>query len=149
MNHLVIDIDRIDGLLGPVDGLNSYYRSRFKGWWAGMDFNLWMLSDLLLFGGAEFHWGHFRGQGHWNLRTDFIKDFRQHADCVGQVYTLGCRWQFLRHWNMSVIGYYNAFHSRDERGKDEVFLASGRVESKFHAVHWHSFNINLTLGYDF
>lgn len=147
MRHLEIDIDLIDGLLGKVDGLNSHFRSRFKGWWAGMDVNYWLLSDLLLFGSGEYHWGHYRGKGNWNLRTDFVKDFRQHSDCFGQVYSLGCRWQFLRHWNTSVVGYYYSF--RTSNGTDHVFLASGKVESRLNAVHWHSFNINWTVGYDF
>lgn len=142
MKDLVVEIDEIDGLVGKVNGLNSFYHSRFKGWWVGADCKLYMAYCLELFGSAEYHWGHFRGKGHWNLRTDFIDDFRQHADSFGQIYMVGIRYLFSENWNVSVMYTYNAFRTRS--GIDRVFLACGPVETEMHSLKWHT---NMVTGY--
>lgn len=148
MKDLVVTIDEIDNFVGPVSGLRSHFNSKFKGWWGGADITLYMTCDWWLMVSGEFHWGRYRGTGHWNLRTDFLRDFRQHSDCFGQVWTVGTNWDFAKNWYLTFFGRYQAWH-QVKHGVDHVFLASGDVRSRLKAVKWHSMCYSAGVGYYF
>lgn len=148
MRDLVVTIDDIDGLVGPVGGLHSKFTSEFKGWWGGADTTLYMTSNWWLLVSGEFHWGMYKGRGHWNLRTEFLRDFRQHSDAVGQVWTVGTNWEFCRHWYLTFFGRYQMWVQTNS-GIDHVFLATGPVKSRLRAVRFHSMTYQAGIGYYF
>jgi hypothetical protein len=144
MNHLKVVFDELGGILGRVPGLHNNYRTRWKGFWFGVDFRLYMMCGLTLFGSAEYHLTHLRAYGHWNLRTDFVKDFKQHARGHGDLYTLGIRYEFFKRFYLAATGIYQGWHTH--KGTDKVYLRSGAVESRLRGVFWHSLGFTGTFG---
>lgn len=147
MDCLRVTVDNITGDIGPVPGLDSSYRARWKGPWVGVEASLYMIRHLQLLGGAEYHWAHFRAKGHWNLRTDFVDDFHQHAHGRGLVYNLGIRQDVTHNLSFTLWGNYQAWRTR--HGHDEVFLADIEIESDLHVVHWHTWSVLGTIDYSF
>lgn len=144
MHDLRVTVDNFGGCLGKVPGLHNSYRTRWKGFWFGVDFRLYMLCGLSLFGSAEYHLTHFRAYGHWNLRPDFIKDFKQHARGWAGLYTLGLRYEFFRYYYFAVTGIYQGWHTH--KGQDTVYFATGPIESRLRGVFWHSLGVTGSIG---
>lgn len=144
-SKLNVEIDTITGRTGPVDGLHSNFRAKWNGPWAGMDFTFRMTPCSGLFGYGEFHWVRYHGTGHWNLRQDFVNDFKQHADGYGQVYSLGIWFDFLEGWQASAICKITRYKTK--HGEDKTFFADGEGETRLNPVHWHSFSAMGAITY--
>lgn len=139
-------IDLIDPAdVGPFPGLHSNYRARWKGPWVGMDMTYQVSCHFTLSGTAEYHWARYHGTGHWNLRTDFLKDFQQHANAKGQVY--------------SVSGYYACSDAclfgttigyqvwKTGHGRSRTFDVEGTFDQPLNRVNWQSFKAMVLLVY--
>lgn len=146
MNNLDVKRDLLDGIIGRIPGLHNSYRTRWKGFWFGVDFRLYMFCHLTLFGSAEYHRTHFRAYGHWNLRTDFVKDFKQHASGHGNLYTLGIRYDIAQYY-LAATGIYQGWHTHS--GIDKVYLVDRSIESRLRGVFWHSLGFTGTFGVRF
>jgi hypothetical protein len=149
MNNLVVEKDLIDFITGPVDGLHSNYRARWRGPFGGADFRFGMTCATELFGGFELHWASFRGRGHWNLRPDFVRDFRQTAYALGQVYNLGIRYFLARPWNEWGFGVlFNYQRWTTLHGHNKIFLAHYRhFKSRLQPVRWFSWSLMANITY--
>lgn len=148
MDHLSVDFVNFGSSSDDISGMHSNYRARWKGWWVGFDFTLYMTCNLKLFGGAEYHWVHFHGSGNWDLRRDFVDAFRQRAIGRGEIFSLGINYDFMRDWYVGLQGNYQAWRTT-RSGKDKVFLEHRSIDSKLNVVHWHSFCAMGTAGYYF
>lgn len=142
---LFVELDLISGFSGPLSGLNSSYKTRWYGPWGGLEFAFRMTRQLTLFGSGEYHIARFRARGDWNLRTDFIRDFKQHGDAYGQIYTLGISYSCSRRWSASVVA--NLIRFRTCHGEDRTFFADGSIETHLNPVRWHSYSIMGMLTY--
>lgn len=136
------------GLLGPFPGLHSKYRAKWKGPWAGFDTCYQICCNWELFGSFEYHWAHYRGIGHWNLRKDFIKDFRQKAkDGHGYLFQVGTSYDFWRAGFVRLTFNYQWMKSGS--GSDRTFFITGPMETRFNGATWHTWSILADLGWTF
>ena len=114
--------------LGPFDGLDSTYRSRWTGPWAGLDLELEPGAGVQLTLGMQYHWPDYYAKANWNLRYDYAHpvSFEQKADGQGQVLRLGLslpgpdaaptlRWRIDADWE----------RWESDAGVDRVFFADG------------------------
>lgn len=148
MCDLFNEVNLISNVLGPIKGLDSSYRARWTGPWLGFDFDYSLKGWPTLFGSFEYHWGDYFGKGHWNLRRDFIKDFRQCADNVhGQKYIIGLEHLFACHWGVNIVATYQNWKTGS--GIDRVFLLEGAGDSPFNGAKWHSYSIVGAVSYIF
>lgn len=134
--------------VGSIHGLHSNYRARWQGPWLGIDTNYTICDDWEVYGTAQYHWIWFHGSGHWNLRTDFIRDFQQHAK-GGHGYsgTIGSRYNFWKWWWVSATGSYTWLNSGS--GVDKTFFSAGTARSHFNGCTWHSWSVYFDLGRNF
>lgn len=139
MHDLVVDFDAFSSHRGPLSGLHSNYKAKWRGPWLGFDFNYSRCGKTTLYGTFEYHWARYRATGHWNLRTDFIDDFRQRANGQGQLYKLGIQHLFTCYFGGSLEASYQTWETG--HGRDRVFFFDGFVDSRFNEARWHSYSI--------
>lgn len=133
---------------GPVPGLHSNYRTHWAGPWLGADFTLRMTRELSLFGTGEYHWIRYWGSGHWNLRPDFVKDFKHRASGWGQVYKLGMNYDFpCSHWSIGIVGNYQIWLTHS--GRNRQFFHDCHAETRLNPVHWHTYSVMGQVKYLF
>lgn len=133
-----------DGEPGKISNLHSNYRAKWDGPWVGGDLFCY-LGSWTLYGTFEYHWAHYKGQGHWNLRWDFLKDFRQKAHATGTFYTLGTQYQFDCGWLIGLEGNFlrmNTWH-----GMDYIYSIFGKGATPFNGAKWRSYSVLGTLSY--
>jgi hypothetical protein len=147
MHDLVHDFDAFNDFVGPVDGLHSNYRGKWSGPWLGFDIDYLFDCGLKVFGSFEYHWANYHATGHWNLRPEFIDDFRQKASGHGQVYVIGWEYDINAHWGISLMNTLQIW--KTQKGRDRTFFAEGPFESPFNGAHWHSYSLLGEVNYLF
>lgn len=147
MNHLHITFNRIDGVLGPVPGLDSTYEAWWKGPFFGVDLFFRMTECLWFMGTAEYHWSaRYFAKGHWNLRPDFDNStFKQHSLGQGEVYTAAVIYHFAEDWFLGITGTYRFWWGRD--GEDKVFIDGVKFCSELHDLRWFSISAMAQLSF--
>lgn len=134
-----------------ISGLNSTYKSKWQGPFAGIDLELRPSPHFSLHGSAEYHWAHFKAKANWNLRSNFSHpvSFRQEADSAhGLVGTIGGRYAFSNDLILDLSFVYRDFRARN--GVDRAFLADGsEINTKLNEVNWKSSTTTLGLTYRF
>lgn len=134
------------GPLGPFPGLHSNYRAKWRGPWVGFDTCYPISCDWKVFGSFEYHWAHYHGTGHWNLRPDFIKDFTQTSNNGhGYVIDAGTSYDFWCNWSAGLTFSYQWMRSGS--GRDRTFFISGPADTRFNGATWHNWSILADLGY--
>lgn len=149
-------------------GLDSSYKTRWYGPWAGMDLYYHINEQITLNGTFEYHWLHYHAKGNWNLREDFIGDFTHTGFGHGYFGTLGIDYNFCSGWYLGAKFKYN--FAQVKKGKDKTVIGipinaipgsssfddeeSGLVipfstEGKLRSIKWNSFSFLFTAGYNF
>jgi len=134
-------------LPGPINGLHSNYRARWCGPWFGFDLSYEASCNLTLYCRFEYHLVTFLGTGHWNLRTDFVRDFRHHAQGCGPLYLIGADYSVCGTWLLGWRANYQTLSTL--HGIDHTFFAQGVAKTRLNSVNWHSFSTSATLTYSF
>ncbi len=135
---------------GPLDCLHSKYVARWTGPWAGVDIGYdWGCG--IVTASFEYHHVHYRGSGHWNLRTDFLDDFIQKANGHGFVGSIGFHGRYQEYWYYGLT--FNVQHFKTGSGSDSVTLGIDGAEvdfrGNFNSAHWTSFSVIGSLEYKF
>lgn len=135
----------------PVRGLNSTYKTKWWGPFAGIDLAIRPSPRFTLFGSAEYHWADYRAQANWNLRADFSHplSFQHDANKAdGLVGTIKGSYAFSRGWTLDLSFDYHDFTARD--GRDRAFMADGTTTAvKLNEVNWTSYATTLGVTYNF
>lgn len=135
---------------------NANYRARWNGPWVGFDLAYNFNCNLDLYGSFEYHWLHFNGRGHWNLRDEFVDNFSQGANGNGQTYLFGLNYHWLSCFDVGVEVEFKNWYTR--RGHDRSYFNSNldshcdRPEityNRLNFVNWNSVSVSGTVGYDF
>ncbi len=139
--------------VGEIPGLNSKYKTRWFGPWAGMDFTVQVEKCAFLFGSFEWHILSYRGEGCWNLRPD-IGPFSHRAHGFGYLATLGGNWEICGNWSIGVVGAYRNFRCRHGSEKfivyDPIFpKVTERFRFRFNGAKWHSWSITGIVAWRF
>lgn len=137
------------GDLGPIPGLHSNYRAKWEGPWAGIDAYLPLsCGETEVFGTFEYHRVRYHGTAHWNLRTDFVRDFQQSAKQGYGFY--GSAGFTHRIWCNSFIGVTGSYTWMNSRhGKDKTYLATGTETTRFNEAIWQSWSVLANFGVAF
>jgi hypothetical protein len=145
---------------GPIYGLHSNYRTRWRGPWVGGDF-LMSLQKVFVTAGFEYHWPEYKGVGHWNLRDDFADDFVHKGWGQGTKIRLKVQYQAGTNTSFALETSYTNF--RLVSGTDHTFffdevgppIPPGAAvpvvvgKTRLNEVNWHSFVIQGNLVYRF
>ncbi|MDQ6951641.1 MAG: hypothetical protein Q9M26_08260 [Mariprofundales bacterium] len=131
--------------LGAFSGLNSSYHSRWQGGWLGTEIRWQPGNNLKLLGSAAYHWIDYRGEGNWNLRSDFAHplSFLQTARGSGITLSLRADYALNQAWSVGFDSDYQYFSTR--AGTDTVFNPNGSVNSvtRFNGANWQSWAMQM------
>jgi len=153
-------INRLSDFLGKIEGLNSTYKSRWEGPWLGADL-VWQIHSRWTFVGTlEYHWAKYRARGDWNLRSQFLDDFKHKAHGHGTVVHLGTVYQLTPHFLLSLTCGSQSWKTESGSDKTKILeplrrpnrkLISIPVEykTKLNKVEWTSYEIMLGIAYCF
>lgn len=136
------------GDLGPFPGLHSNYRAKWRGAWIGVDAFWPLYCDVDLFATFEYHRVKYHGTAHWNLRTDFVRDFQQKAkNGYGYYGSAGFKYKLCCDSYVGLTGSYTWMNSK--HGTDTTYFALGPETTRFNGATWHSWSILADVGIDF
>lgn len=140
-------VDLLFDDVGPFEGLNSRYNTKWSSVWAGIDFDYPVACNFSIYGSIEYHYAFYLASGHWNLRTDFDGPFHHDANANGVELVLGTNYTFLNCLGMGMeVGYK---YYKSENGVDKMKLASGEAHLRLNPVTWQSFYIEGNIFYAF
>lgn len=149
--HLrMYDGDQVIPDLGPITGLHNSYKTRWYSAWSGVDLSYKICNKLITFASFEYHWAWYRGRGHWNLRDDFLTDFKQTSFGYGLVGELGVNYILSGNWGVTItVGYQDWKASGGDHSLtvDIPGFGSEKLETRFNGVNWHTFNSSILLSY--
>ncbi len=137
---------------GPIEGLDSSYNAKWFGPWVGVDLFFDYTPTVTFFGTFEYHYSTFyRGEGDWNLRTDFLDNFHHKAQGHGLSGALGLKYHLYANWELSLIASYQKWTTKKGNHTvlvdlDGVFALAG---AQLNRVNWHSGALTAAAGYSF
>jgi hypothetical protein len=142
--------------LGSLDGLDSTYRTRWKGPWVGCDLRYRFEGTpdgdppMELGLSLEFHWTEYYAEANWNLRSDLDhpKSFEHEADGMGC--SLATEWLIglAAQWDLSVRFQYQ--HWETDSGRDRVHYSDGSTGTQqLNEVVWNTQSFMLGVTYHF
>lgn len=150
MTDGVQTVNLVTSFLGPFDGLNSRYETRWRGPWLGLEGSALLNDFLRVAGGVDVHWPSYHAAADWNLRDDFQhpKSFEHEAGGRGRGFKIGL--QFLLSRRLSLALNYQQRNWRASGGTDRVFFSDGTVGgTKLNEVEWKSRATSLALTFHF
>ncbi len=127
---------------GAFGGLNSSYKARWRGPWAGLDLG-YGRSVFSLTGTFEYHVVSYHAEADWNLRTDFAhpKSFEHNANGTGYIAALGADYRLKRGWGVFAGLDYLEFKTGS--GIDRTYFSDGTIaDTRLNEVNWSSYSFN-------
>lgn len=143
--------------LGPLQGLESTYRTAWVGPWAGVDLRYYIggLHDtahrpMELGLSFEFHYADYDAEANWNLRQDLEHPVSfEHLD-TGIGIEMAAEWliHLAAKWDLLLHTTYQLWETNN--GTDRVFYANGTVsETRLNKVTWQNYNLSMGVSYQF
>ena len=133
---------------GVFPGLDSTYQSKWKGYYAGADIDVWTGTRLILSGKFEVHNARYEANGNWNQRQDLAHplSFSQQANNArGIVLVLESVYRFAPNLDFTFSYGYQTWKSKP--GIDTTYLSDGSTsEKRLNGVNWKSSALNLGFG---
>lgn len=155
------EVDTVTGFVGRFGGLHSSYQTRWMNAWLGFDFEYEPLCQWELYGSLQWHFSSYKARGHWNLRDDFLGDFKHDGSGQGALVELGVEYAI---WHPLAVGIATRFqtmylsHGTDKtKFLDPIFDEQGNEigsepvegQTRLNSVHWYSIAVGATLSYVF
>lgn len=143
--------DLIFNQVGPFNGLNSRYETKWSSVWLGVDFEYDAGCNFNIYGSLEYHYAFYLASGHWNLRPEFNGPFHHDANADGGELVLGASYNF---WACLGIGMELGYkYYKSENGVDKTKFSFAGIEDqvkvRLNPVTWHSFYLEGNISYDF
>lgn len=130
--------------LGPITGLDSFYRSGWFGPWAGVLTALEPWEGLRLHFGLEYGLAYYYAWADWNLRDDFAHPKSFDHTALGYGFSLRGGFAVGRGVRLAGDVVYRRWATA--RGVDRTFLDSGfYVRTPLNGVWWSSFRFQASL----
>lgn len=135
---------------GPFPGLDSTFKAKWSGPWAGLDVAWRPLPRLSFIASGEYHWGDYEGRGDWNLRRDLASDksFDQDADADGIVLSAAGSLDLGAGWS-ATLSYDWQDWETDEGVIWFNLAGGGAVPQQFNEANWESQAVMLGVEYRF
>jgi hypothetical protein len=150
VNNGVQVVNTLSSFLGPFDGLDTTYNTKWEGPWIGLrgefDFN----HKVGLFIDAEYHIMDFEADADWNLRSDFAHpvSFEHFADADGGSISAGITFSPTNTFTLVVTASYS--ESNTDAGLDRTYFSDGTsLTTRLNEVEWKSASIMFTPIYRF
>lgn len=143
--------------LGPLDGLNSTYRSVWHGPWFGFDLSY--RPSTKAFGGRypmafgfslEYHYADYEAEANWNLRSDFQHpvSFEHFAD--GQGISLSAEWHLGLSAQWDFVFQTTFQRWKTGNGLDQVYNSNGTIgQTRLNEVEWRNHSMVVGANYRF
>ncbi len=135
----------------PMIGLDSTYKTKWYGPFAGIDLKLHTSPQFSLNGSVQDHWADYEAEADWNLRSDLAHpvSFRHEAEKGDGVFgTLKGRYLFNNGLMLDLAFDYIFLSAKD--GIDQTILADGSsFFVKLNELNWQSSAITLGFSYSF
>lgn len=141
------------GGLGSMNNLHSSYQACWYGPWVGIKTSYQPSEVWKLEAAYEYHIGHYRGRGHWNLRIDMPDGFWHQTNQVdGHVFYLEGHYYFWVHYFVGAKILYQNWNA--EHGLDITPLVSSEGQyqcayTELNHVNWNSYLFQLQIGFCF
>lgn len=135
---------------GPFSGLNSTYKTEWKGPWFGVILEGDINPKWTILGNFEYHLTSYIGKGNWNLRDDLAHpvSFLHSADGDGYRCSVGTAYSPKDRWQISLNYYYSSWSTGS--GTDQVFTADGPIViTRLNEANWHSKTITVNIVREF
>jgi hypothetical protein len=146
----------------PLPDLASNYRAKWYTPFIGVDLFVMPSSRWKIIATAEWHWGQYRGTGYWNLRTDLLSDIRHSASNItGGVFRVQGLYCLYKNATIGIAGECVTMHTWNGLNQVDIsealfdtfgqYIGSRIVtaEGGLNAVHWQSWRLIATAGFDF
>jgi hypothetical protein len=158
MTNGYVELNEINDSIGSFSGLDSSYKTRWIGPWAGVEF--WMIApcDIDVYGGFEYHSADYHARGDWNLRQDIIGDFHHTAWGHGLFYTFGLGKYFCNCLEFRLDGIYQIWRTKSGNDRSvviqEQYASEGSyssysintIDTRLKYVKWISWSINASMA---
>ena len=142
--------------LGSLEGLDSTYRTQWKGPWLGCDlrYRIERLptgdQPMELGLSLEIHLAEYDAEGNWNLRSDLDHptSFEHDADGIGYSFTSEWLIELSFQWDLAMRFQYQ--HWLTDSGTDRIHYASGATGTQqLNEVEWTTRSFMLGVTYHF
>lgn len=149
-------IDTQSNTSGSIIGLNSTYKSLWRGPMVGLlyDYTMSTIKDeprMRIIASAYYHIVDFHGEGVWNLREDLAKDpsFKHNATGYGWEVDGGFEYNFSRNFLIGVDVSYGRWLA-DEDGVNMTFYSDDSVSAiKFNQIEWTNWTVATKFTWTF
>jgi outer membrane autotransporter protein len=142
--------------LGPIEGLDSSYETKWKGPWIGIDLHFKAAETKSVahrfetYVTYEYHWADFEAEANWNLRNDLAhpKSFSHDADGNGFVISAGINYLLTQNWALNFNFDYQDWST--DSGTIKFYLADGTThKQQLNEVNWtaYAFMMGLSLRF--
>jgi outer membrane protease len=132
----------------PIPGLDSTYEAIWSGPYLGLAGH-WQISPTLsLGGGVQRHFTRYRGEGNWNLRSEFSHpaSFEHSGDGGGWRAGIELAWQYDT--QLAYVARFDASRFSLQNGVDQTNFSDGSQSSiRLNEVEWDSATLFLGLQY--
>jgi hypothetical protein len=160
MRNGVQTVNVFGGFIGPFSGLKSTYKTSWSNGFLGMDFRYDPSCYCRLYGTIELLGTSYNAKGHWNLREDFLSDFKHTGNGAGIHLVFGGEWEFASCMRSGILVDYKQFLVKDGKDRTHFLLEEadsfGNISMKdavgelpLKKVQWRSIQILGTLSYEF
>lgn len=137
--------------LGPMDGLDSSYDTRWQGPWIGLDFELLLGGERhMITGSVEYHWADYSADANWNLRQDLAHpvSFSHDASGTGLALSLGYITPLWEAWSLTLGVNYRKMKA--DSGSSVFYFSDGsRGHAGLNNAEWESCSLFIGLTYCF
>lgn len=135
--------------ISEIENLHSSYKMRWWGPWIGIDFLSRLDRGLSLFASVEYHFALYRAKGHWNLREDFLSDFKHKANSQGWEIKTGIGYSICGNWLLTLDFSYSDWTA--EKGIHRVLVMNEefeavKLQSRLNEVQWRSAKATLSIA---
>ena len=133
--------------VGPIAGLDSRFETRWRSLWVGLEAER-RFPTLRIYWRIEYHDADYRGEGFWNLRTDFAQNpsFRHTADAEAWVFRAGLSKRLSDALNAKLEARSQRWETNS--GDDVTFMSSGaRFLTRLNEANYHQWGLRLALEY--
>lgn len=137
---------------GRIFDLHSSYKTRWSSFWLGGDFAYAVACNITAFASFEYHWALYRGKGHWNLREEFLSDFKHRSCGHGTLAQAGVNYTFKGGWGIVLIAKYQDWRTRGGTHSVKVDIFDSEpetIKTGLNSVNWHSFQASILATYTY
>ncbi|MGN6437116.1 MAG: hypothetical protein ACTHMM_11310 [Agriterribacter sp.] len=133
-----------------VDGLNSYYSSRWNAVGLGITVRWCLLKKFEFKNALIYHYGIYDGYGRWNLRQEFRQPISYTHKGRGNIFSAALGLSYGLNKRIGINLQVPAILSKAKNGIDELYYANGNsVKTKLNEVVIKSIALNFGCSYAF